>query len=130
MATQAQQQKLEHSPTLNTVFMVENALKNAKESVITVAELKRRLPKQVNHNTLKVILEYLEESNRIAVSLKGITWIHNSNSKLREAILEGKEMIVNKQPKGKIVSLGGALKDLKITAADIEKAKKSLFKGA
>ena len=83
---------LEHSPTLNTVLMVEETLKNMDESVITIAELKRKLPKQVNHNTLKVILEYLEESNKIAVSIKGITWIHNPNSTLRKAIAGGLEL--------------------------------------
>jgi len=85
-------QKLEHSPTLNTVLMVENTLKNMEESVITIADLKKILPKQVNHNTLKIILEYLEECNKIAVSLKGITWIHNSNPNLRKAIAEGLEL--------------------------------------
>jgi len=85
-------QKLEHSPTLNTILMVENTLKNMDESVITIAELKRKLPKQVNHNMLKIILEYLEESNKIAVSLKGITWIHNTNPNLRRAIKQGLEL--------------------------------------
>ena len=85
-------QKLEHAPTLNTVLMVETVLKNMKESVVTVAELKRKLPKQVNHNTLKVILEYLEESNKIAVSMRGITWIHNTNPALRAAISRGLEL--------------------------------------
>jgi len=85
-------QKLEHSPTLNTILMVENTLKNMDESVITIAELKRKLPKQVNHNMLKIILEYLEESNKIAVSLKGITWIHNTNPNLRRAISRGLEI--------------------------------------
>ena len=82
-------QRLEHAPTLNTVIMVENTLKNMNESIITIAELKRKLPKQVNHNTLKLILEYLEESNKIAVSIKGITWIHNTNPNLRKAISQG-----------------------------------------
>jgi len=82
-----QVQVLKHSPTLNTVLMVENSLKNMDESLISVAELKRRLPKQVNHNTLKVILEYLEESNKIAVTMRGITWIHNPQ--LRKAIEKG-----------------------------------------
>jgi len=82
-------QKLEHAPTLNTVIMVENTLKNMDESIITIAELKRKLPKQVNHNTLKLILEYLEESNKIAVSIRGITWIHNTNENLRKAIAQG-----------------------------------------
>jgi len=85
-------QKLEHSPTLNTILMVENILTNMDESTITIAELKRRLPKQVNHNTLKIILEYLEESNKIAVSLRGITWIHNTNLNLRKAISKGLEL--------------------------------------
>ncbi len=77
---------MEHAPTLNTVLMVENVLRSMDESVITIAELKRRLPKQVNHNTLKVILEYLEASNKILVTVKGITWIYNPNPKLRKAI--------------------------------------------
>ena len=86
MSRLVQVQKLKHAPTLNTVIMVENTLKNMEKSVITIAELKRNLPKQVNHNTLMVILEYLEESNKIAVTLKGITWIHNTNTNLRKAI--------------------------------------------
>ncbi|MFC1768564.1 hypothetical protein ACFLZX_02270 [Nanoarchaeota archaeon] len=85
-------QKLEHSPTLNTVLMVEETLKGMDESVITIAVLKRKLPKQVNHTTLKRILEYLEESNKIAVSLKGITWIHNPDPNLRKAISKGLEL--------------------------------------
>ena len=92
MAQQLQVEKLEHAPTLNTVLMVENVLKTMNESVVSVAELKRNLPKQVNHNTLKTILEYLEESNKIAVSIKGITWIHNPNIVLRKAIARGLEL--------------------------------------
>ncbi len=92
MSKLIQEQRLEHSPTLNTVLMVENTLKNMDESIITVAELKRKLPRQVNHNTLMVILEYLEESNKIAVSIKGITWIHNTNPNLRKAIQRGLEL--------------------------------------
>ena len=87
-----ERRKVEHSPTLNTVFMVGETLKNTDESVISVAELKRKLPKQINHNTLKLILEYLEESNKIAVTMKGLTWIHNTNPKLRKAIKEGLEL--------------------------------------
>jgi len=87
-----EKQMLFHAPTLNTVIMVEKTLKEMDESVVTVAELKRKLPKQVNHNTLKVILEYLEESNKIAVSMKGITWIHNTNPAFRDAIAKGLEL--------------------------------------
>ncbi|MCP3686706.1 MAG: hypothetical protein GY861_29055 [bacterium] len=84
--------KINHSPTLNTILMVEETIKNADESVVSVAYIKKKLPKQVNHNTLIRILEYLEESNKIVVSLRGITWIHNNNPKLRKAINEGLEI--------------------------------------
>ena len=84
--------KTRHSPTLNTVIMVENTLKNMDNSIIKIPEFKRKLPKQVNHNTLMNILEYLEESNKIAVSIKGITWIHNTNPNLKKAIERGLEL--------------------------------------
>ena len=86
------QQSMRHAPTLNTVLMVEDVLKSMDESVIKIAELKRRLPKQVNHNTLKVILEYLEESNKIIVTMRGITWIHNTNPNLKRAIEKGMDL--------------------------------------
>ncbi len=72
--------------------MVEETIRDAKGSVVSVADIKRMLPKQVNHNTLKAILAYLEESNKIAVSIKGITWIHNPNPKLKNAIARGLEI--------------------------------------
>lgn len=81
-----------HWPTLNTVIMVEDVLKKMSESVISIAELKRRLPRQVNHNTLIIILKYLNESNKIFVSLDGITWIRNTNSKLKKDISKGLEL--------------------------------------
>ena len=92
MSITIQNNTFEHSPTLNTVIMVENTLKNTEKSVVTIAQLKKMLPKQVNHNTLKVILTYLEYSNKIAVTLNGITWIHNTNPNLRKAISKGLEL--------------------------------------
>lgn len=87
-----QVQRLEKSPTLNTVLMVESVLKSMDESVISVAGLKRMLPRKVNHDTLKVVLEYLEESNKIVFTSKGITWIHNPNPALRKAVATGLEL--------------------------------------
>lgn len=84
--------KAKPSPTLNTILMVEDTLKNSPNSVVTVAELKKMLPRQVNHNTLMVILDYLEQSNKIAVGLKGITWIHSKNENLRKAVVQGLEL--------------------------------------
>ena len=75
-----------HSPTLNTILMVEAVLEDNEGTYLTIPELKQKLPKQVNHNTLVQILAYLEESNKIAVSLKGITWVHKLSHKLKKGI--------------------------------------------
>lgn len=90
--SQELEQKPAHWPTLNTVMMVEETLKKMNESIVTIAELKRSLPRQVNHNTLMLILEYLERSNKIAVTLRGITWIRNTNINLKKAIAKGLEL--------------------------------------
>ena len=92
MSNMIRLQRIGHSPTLNTVLMVEEVIRSAKNSIITIPEIKRALPKQVNHATLKVILEYLEESGKIAVTLKGITWMHNTNPNLRKAVAKGLEL--------------------------------------
>ena len=84
--------KTKPSPTLNTILMVEDTIQNSPNSIITIAELKRALPKQVNHNTLMIILEYLEKSNKIAVGLRGITWIKNDNKNLRDVAIHGLEL--------------------------------------
>lgn len=85
-------EKIVHSPTLNTLIMVEDTIQKSEKSVVSIPEIKKGLPRQVNHNTLMQILNYLEESNKIAVSLKGITWIHNTNTNLRKAIERGLEL--------------------------------------
>ena len=87
-----QEYRLEHSPTLNTVLMVEHTLMNMDKSIFTVADIKKKLPKQVNHRTLMVILSYLEECNKILVTIKGITWVHNTSPRLRKEISEGLEL--------------------------------------
>ena len=71
-----------HSPTLNTIMMIEAVLEDNEGKYLSIPVLKKKLPKQVNHNTLMQVLAYLEESNKIAVSLKGITWTHKLSKKL------------------------------------------------
>ncbi len=92
MSQKLQQEKPAHWPTLNTVIMVEETIKNSENSVLSVAELKRKLPRQVNHNTLILILEYLEKSGKIAVGLKGITWVYTDSRLLRNLIKKGTEI--------------------------------------
>jgi len=78
-----------HSPTLKTILMVEKTLKNMPNSLMTVPELKKALPKKINHNTLKEILHYLDKSGKIIVSIKGIIWNGELNSKLDSSIKKG-----------------------------------------
>ena|SRR3989338_6415985 len=78
---------LRHSPTLNTVLMVEEILKEAGE-VISLAELKRRLPKKVMHQTLVQILDYLQHSGKIIIGTKGILWVFAERKEI-EALMKG-----------------------------------------
>ena len=84
-------QIIHHWPTLKTVLMVEDVLKNA-ELAISLEELKRRLPKKVMDQTLRLILAYLESKGSILVGKKGIVWIENNNPKFLKLIEKSKEI--------------------------------------
>jgi len=86
-------QKLEviHYPNLKTVLMVEDALKKANQ-LMTREQLKKKLPNKVMHQTLNVILKYLEDGGKILDGRKGILWIYNPSPKLDKAIKEGVEL--------------------------------------
>ncbi len=38
------------------------------------------------HQTLNVVLEYLEKSGKILIGSKGISWIHQDNPKLKKLL--------------------------------------------
>ena len=86
-----EKQKLQHSPNLNTVLMVEEILKVAGE-LMTMAELKRRLPRKVMHQTLIQILDYLQMSGKIMIGTKGILWIFTERKELNKLIKRGTEV--------------------------------------
>lgn len=86
-----QKEKLGHSPTLSTVLMVEDTLKNQGE-LITVAELKRKLPRKVMHQTLLHILDYLQLSGKIVIGTKGILWVFTERKELDALINRGTEL--------------------------------------
>lgn len=79
--------RMVHSPTLRTVLMVEDVLKNA-EGPIKLAELKKDLPKKVMHNTLLEVLNYLQLSGKILIGTKGILWVYTPREEL-EKLAEG-----------------------------------------
>ena len=86
-------QKLEviHYPNLKTVLMVEDVLKKAN-NLMTRERLKKKLPTKIMHQTLNVILKYLEDGGKILDGRKGILWIYNPSPKLDKAIKEGVEL--------------------------------------
>lgn len=80
-----------HSPTLNTVLMVEKTLKESGK-LLSVAEIKRRLPKKIMHQTLITILDYLQISGKILIGTKGILWIYTEKKELDNLIKRGTEL--------------------------------------
>jgi len=46
-------------PNLNTVLMVEEFLENNRDIPLKISEIRKKLPKQIMHQTLKIILIYL-----------------------------------------------------------------------
>jgi hypothetical protein len=80
-----------HYPTLKTVLAVEKVLKDA-ELVLPKEEIKRRLPMKIMHQTLNLILNYLEDRGMVIQGEKGVLWIYVSNDKLNERIKKGLEI--------------------------------------
>ena len=72
----------QRSPTLNTVLMVEDTLMKAGE-VLTIGKLKRILPKQVMHQTLMAIIDYLEYSGKVVIHSDKVLWAFKPQSKLK-----------------------------------------------
>jgi hypothetical protein len=79
-------------PNLNTVLMVEDFLKEHEDMPMTIAEIRKKLPKQIMHQTLKVILEYLWKSGKIIYGPRGVQWIYATPEHLKKMIENGLEL--------------------------------------
>ena len=67
----------ERSPTLNTVLMVERTIED-HSGEFNKTELWKKLPKKVMWQTFLVVLDYLENINKIAFDREGkIAYIWN-----------------------------------------------------
>ncbi len=69
-----------HSPTLKTVLMVEEAMRE-QDGPVSIEQLKRSMPRMVMDQSLRIILAYLENKGSIIIGPKGISWIANDNPK-------------------------------------------------
>jgi len=78
--------KVLHEPKLDTILMVEKAILEA-EKYPTRMELLRSLPRKVQYQTFKRILDLLEAHGRIAFDGRRIIYTGVDNPKLR-ALME------------------------------------------
>ena len=74
-----------HYPKLDSILMVEKSIQDS-EDYPTRMELWKSLPKQMQYQTFKLILEYLETSNKIMFKDDKIIWIFANNEKLNKLI--------------------------------------------
>jgi len=84
--------KILRYPNLNTVLMVEDFLESHRDMPIKFSELRSKLPKQIMHQTLKVILEYLWKSGKIIYGPRGIQWIYSTPKHLKKMIDDSLEV--------------------------------------
>jgi hypothetical protein len=86
--------KVLHYPRLDTVIRVEKVIRDSKNP-LSKNEIDRRLKLKIMRSTLNLILEYLEDSNKIGVIKDGIVWIHedgisnNLKERLRRSVKVG-----------------------------------------
>jgi len=73
-------------PNLSTVMMVEDFLKKHRDTPLKLSEIRAKLPKQVMHQTLKLILEYLFRSGKIIYGPKGVQWIYSEPEHLKKML--------------------------------------------
>ncbi len=74
-----------HYPQLDSILMVEKIIQEMKDYP-TKMELWRALPKKMQYQTFKLILNYLEKSNKIIFDNGKIVWIFPNSKKLNELI--------------------------------------------
>ena len=76
--------EIKRYPNLSTVLMVEDFLKEHKDLPLKISEIKKKLPKQIMHQTLQVILEYLWKSGKIIYGPRGVQWIYSPPQHLKK----------------------------------------------
>tara|TARA_Y100000310_G_scaffold268493_1_gene281121 strand:+ start:248 stop:553 length:306 start_codon:yes stop_codon:yes gene_type:complete len=87
-----EENKIKRYPNLNTVLMVEDFLKKNRDKPLKITQLKQKLPKQIMHQTLNVILEYLFRSGKIIYGPKGIQWIYSEPEHLKNMLKDSLEI--------------------------------------
>jgi hypothetical protein len=81
-----------HMPNLDTILMVEKAIKS-HEVFETKNQLLRSLPKSMQYPTLLTTLAYLQDSNKIVIEKDGtIIWTFVDTPEARKSLEESKSL--------------------------------------
>jgi len=86
------QTEILHEPKLDTILMVEKTIIDANEYP-TRTELWKSLPRKMQYQTFKRVLDYLEASGKIAFDKGKIIYTGVNNSKL-EALMKSSVRIL------------------------------------
>lgn len=84
--------KLKRYPNLSTILMVEKVLKKHQDMPMKISELKKKLPKQIMHQTLVIILEYLYASGKIIFGPRGVQWIYSEPEHIKKMMKDALEI--------------------------------------
>lgn len=77
-----------HSPTLESVLMVEKTIQKYSQE-FGKYQLWKKLPKKMMYQTFLIILDYLQNSGKIIIDKEGILiWIYNPN-RIKKLVEEG-----------------------------------------
>lgn len=83
-------QNIIHYPRLDTVLMIENTIRKAKEFP-SLRQFWQALPKQVMYQTFKITTSYLVASNKIMICKDGaVIWIFADTEK-KQAMMQSKK---------------------------------------
>lgn len=74
-----------HYPQLDSILIVEKIIQEMEEYP-TRMQLWKALPKKMQYQTFKLILNYLERSNKIMFEKDKLIWIFPNNKRLNELI--------------------------------------------
>ncbi len=82
------QRSILHSPTLESVLMVEAAIQKHSQECGKY-QLWKKLPKKMMYQTFQIILDYLESSGKILIDKDGcIMWTYDPE-RIRKLIAKG-----------------------------------------
>ena len=83
--------KVLHEPRLDTILMVEKAIIES-EDYQTKTQLWKSLPKKMQYQTFKRVLDYFEASSKIIYDHGEIIYVYPHSEKLKELIRSAVEL--------------------------------------